>query len=110
MKKIYLFLLFLVCLLSTSAIGEAMTNKSNGAGEIDLSGDYPATKSRSLLKPIQVFIAEQSIKVNFNDVLGTIDVSVYDEAGNAVYQQSVNTYAGQQLFIDISSFHSGKYT
>jgi len=111
MKKIHLLLLLLCCFGSTLTMGETLESKSyNSEGEIDLSGDLPAGKQRSLLKPIQAFIIGQSIKADFNDAMGTIIISIFDEAGNAVYQQSVNTYAGQQIFIDITSFSLGKYT
>ena len=108
MKKIYLFMLLSCCFLMASI---AMNAKSSDtAKEIDLSGDLETGKQRSLIKPIQVFIIEQSIEVDFNVGLGTIDVSIYDETGNAVYQQSVTTYAGQRIFIDITSFNPGEYT
>jgi hypothetical protein len=35
---------------------------------------------------------------------------VYDGYGDAVYQQPVNTFAGQQVYIDITSLDSGEYT
>ena len=103
MKKNLLFLMVLGCLSITSISMKAQS-------EIDLSGQYAAGKSRSLIPPIQAFVIGQSIEADFNASLGTIVVSIYDEAGNAVYQQSVNTYAGQQIFIDITSFNPGEYT
>jgi len=110
MKKIHLLLL-LLCFGSTLIMGETIVNTSlDSESEIDLKGDFQVEKQRSLIKPIQVFITGQSIEVDFNDALGIIAISIYDEAGNAVYQQSVNTYAGQQIFIDIASFNLGKYT
>ena len=69
--------------------------------ELDLIGNLSANKQRSLVKPIQAFISEQSIEVVFNAGLGTIKVSVYDdETGIAVYQQSEITYDGQVVFRD----------
>jgi hypothetical protein len=35
---------------------------------------------------------------------------IYDETGNAVYQQSVDAYAGLRIFIDMASFDEGEYT
>ena len=116
MKRIFLFSLFFCCLLSTSvftAIGETIVNKNcDTAKEIDLNGDLPPDKQRSLslVQPIQAFIINQSIEVDFNASVGAIDLSIYDESGNVVYQQTVNATAGQQLFIDISSFDAGGYT
>jgi len=115
MKQIFLFSVFFCCLLSTSvftALGETIVNKNcDTAKEIDLNGDLPPDRLRSLIKPVQAFIIDQSIEVDFNaSSLGIIDLSIYDDAGNVVYQQTVNATAGQQLFIDISSFDAGGYT
>ena len=115
MKQIFLFSVFFCCLLSTSvftALGETIVNKNcDTAKEIDLNGDLPPDRLRSLIKPVQAFIIDQSVEVDFNaSSLGTIDLSIYDESGNVVYQQTVNATAGQQLFIDISSFDAGGYT
>jgi len=115
MKRFFLFSLFFCCLLSTSVftlVGETIANKSyDTEREIDLSGDLASDRLRSLIKPVQAFITNQSsIEVYFNATLGAIDVSIYDDAGNVVYQQSVNATAGQQLLIDISNFDAGEYT
>jgi len=80
------------------------------ADEVGLSGNYPTDNSRSLIRPIQAFINDQTIEVDFNSTVGTVVVSIYDETGNAVYQESVNGAAGQQLLIDVSSFAAGNYT
>lgn len=108
MKKIHLFLL-LGCLLSTS-MSEAIINNNRDTKEIDLSGDLPPKKQRSLVKPIQVFLSDRFLEVDFNDSLGVIVISIYDETDNAVYEQSVSTYAGQQIFIDTTSLNAGVYT
>ena len=113
MKKIYSILLFICCFVSASIsiMGETAVNKScDTAKEIDLKGNLPQTKQRSLEQPIQAFISEESIEVDFNESVGTIVVSISDEAGNAVYQQTVDAEAGQALFIDITSFEEGAYT
>ena len=112
MKKVNLFLVLFCCLLSTSVIiGETMVNKScDDIDEIDLSGNLPEAIIRSSVKPIQAFVTDQIIEIDFNTSIGTIAISIYDQKGSAVYQQSVNTYAGQQIFIDISSFDEGEYT
>ena len=106
MKRIYLFLLLSCCLLSMSMGG--MVN-SKHSDNIDLMGNLSTSVPKSLVQPIQAFITGQFIEVNFNESLGTIVISIYDETGIAVYQQPVNTYAGQQVFIDITSFEEGEY-
>jgi len=87
-----------------------VNDNKNAAKEINLSGNLSTVKQRSLVQPIQAFITEQFIEIDFNASLGTIVLSMYDETGSAVYQQSVNTYAGQQLLIDITSFDAGQYS
>lgn len=100
MKKIGIILLFCSCFLATSI----------NADEIDVSGSYLAGSTRSLIKPIQAFISNQSLEVDFNSTVETIVISIYDENGNIVYQQSENATAGQKLLIDISTFDAGNYT
>ena len=87
----------------------AMSN-NRGEKEIRLNGNIPAGTVRSLVQPVQVFITDTFLKVNFNASLGTISLFVYDETGSVVYRQSVNTYAGQQIRIDITAFEEGEYT
>ena len=92
-------------------MGERTVNKSYGSErEIDLSGNFPPNKQRSLLKPIQAFNTGQFIEVVFNAAQGAIVITVYDETENVVYLQSVTGSAGQQVFIDITSFGVGEYT
>jgi len=99
MKNIY-FLFFFGCILVTSIKAE---------DEIDLFGDTLSKSTRSLITPIQAFNIGQSIEVDFNSTVGTEVVSIYDEMGNAVYQQSLNASAGEQLLIDISNWEAGSY-
>lgn len=106
MKRIYVFALFFCCLLLTT-MGEMTVNERE---EIDLCDKHIKKKQKSLIKPVQAFISCRSVEVNFNTALGIIDISVYDETGNTVYWQSVNAYAGLQVFIDIASFDEGWYT
>jgi hypothetical protein len=88
-----------------------MHNECNNAGEdIDLMGNLPFPPQRSLTQAIQASKGEHSLQVNFLSRLGTIDVYIYDESGNAVYQQSVNTLVSQQVSIDITPLSSGEYT
>ena len=91
-------------------MSETTANESYERGVIALRGDYTKKKQKSLIKPVRAFISCRSVEVDFNTVLGIIDISVYDETGNTVYWQSVDAYAGLQVFIDIASFDEGWYT
>jgi hypothetical protein len=77
--------------------------------EIELSGKLVDGKQKSLIKPINAFITGQYIEVNLSANLGTIVISIYDETGGLVYQQSVITSSVQQVIINISSFEAGEY-
>jgi hypothetical protein len=97
MKRFFIFMLF-CCLLTMTT-------------DADEDDDVPTDKiQKSLIKPIQVFIVGQSIEVSFNVTVGITVISIYNEMGSAVYQQSVTAYAGQQTFIGIVSFEEGEYT
>jgi len=100
MKKIFLLLIIVCCFFATPL----------KADEVDLNGNSSADLTRSLIKPILAFINDQTLEVDFNSTVGTVVVSIYDEMGNFVYQQSVNGTAGQQLLIDISGLDTGNYT
>ena len=84
--------------------------KSNQSHPIDLDGDFTVEKQRSLVIPIQTYLSDQSIEVNFSSSLGTIAIRIYDENENIVYKKSVDTYSIQQIFINITSFVEGVYT
>jgi len=100
MKKICLLFLFICCFLATPM----------KADDVFLTGESPANVTRSLIEPIQASINDQTLEVDFNSTVGTVVISIYDEMGNVVYQQSVNGTAGEQLLIDVSSFDAGNYT
>jgi len=101
---------FIFCCFLTTALGNALQNKSNDTErEITLGGDLSAEKQKSLIKPINAFITGQYIEVNLSANLGTIVISIYDETGGLVYQQSVITSSVQQVIINISSFEAGEY-
>lgn len=110
MKKTCLFILFFCC-FSMLSIPVSSTNRDI-AEEIDLMGNLTTTQQRSFINPpVQAFIhRQQFLEVDFNATLGSIDVFIYDERGNAVYQQSVTAYAGQQILIDTAFFNQGNYS
>lgn len=108
MKKASLLLVLFFTAVSLNVMSNVCTNAE--VDQIELSGYLSGQKQRSLTKPVQVLKRENSLQVNFSANLGTIVISVYDGYGDAVYQQPVNTFAGQQVYIDITSLDSGEYT
>jgi hypothetical protein len=110
MKKNYLLLFFCFSLFFIASVDAKSNECSDLLEQIELMGEFRAHKQRSLEKPIQAFISEYSLQVNFLPNLGTIAVYIYDEQGAIVYQQSVNTSAEQDVYIDITFLSSGEYT
>jgi len=116
MKKTILhsIILFVICLLNVNLISanSDIFTETEENDPIDLSGNLPNNSTRSLtsLSPISIFQYQDYIEVGFNSSLGAINVSIYDDEGNVVYQQSINASAGQQLLIDVSDFDAGTYT
>lgn len=64
---------------------------------------------RSVYSPICAFVGVSELDIDFLSDVGSIDVIVYDELGNTVYQKFVNTPAENHLTIDISDWESGNY-
>ena len=77
--------------------------------EIELSGSLPEISTRSVICPVRAFKSTSEIRVNFLYNLGDIDVVISDEAGDVVYERTVNTSVEDQIFIDISSLTQGIY-
>jgi len=114
MKKLFELLIvtgiyFLAVPVCMSATSSTQTTDDDTQG-IDFNGDLNLNLQRSLINPIEAFVTEACIEVNFNASLGNLSLSIEDEWGNVVYRQAVNASAGQALFIDIGSFEQGFYT
>jgi hypothetical protein len=79
--------------LSSSLLGDSVK-------EIDLDGELPDNKQRTLRKPIEAFIAGESIEVNINAVMELVLITIYNEAGDIVYQQSESTDSEMHININ----------
>ena len=108
MKKILLLIIVSICFMDAGAIAVECNNLDEE--DIELGGDLSGRQTRSLMKPIAAFKDANFIQANFLANLGTITIYIYDEYGDVVSQQSVSTFAGQQVSIDITFFSSGEYT
>jgi len=113
MKKLFgLLLVTVICFLAVPVCISATlpTQTTDDTQGIDLNENSTSGSQRSLINPIKVFVAGACVEVYFNASLGNLSLSIEDESGNVVYWQSVITYSGQLIFVDISSFNTGEYT
>jgi hypothetical protein len=101
MKKLSVFV-FLIAL----SIGNA-----KATGKIILSGNLEETPAqRSIPKPIVASLETDALRIELPARLGTIDITIDDELGNTVYQQSVSTTTAQTVVINLAFWNSGEYT
>jgi len=115
MKKTigFLTLLFTCCLFNVDSspanICIAETKKSN---PIDLLGNLPGGSARSLiaLPPISAIQYADYIEADFSGLLGKISVSIYDAAGNPVYDEVIDTSGQSVLYIDTTGLEEGEYS
>jgi hypothetical protein len=107
MKKVFLLLLIFSTCFFTMSDARVVDEDFE---EIVLYGDLPTNRQRSLANPIQAFKNENSLQLKFSSNLGTIVIYIYDETDSVIYQQSVSTNSGQQVYIDITLLSSGEYT
>lgn len=92
-------------LLSFPSINDSMDVEE----EIELIGSLPDISTRSAICPIQAFCSTSEIRAIFPCDMGDLDVVIYDDADQVVYERTVNTSTEDQLFIDISSLGQGIY-
>lgn len=110
MKKTILIGLAFLCVLVMDAISSSSSIKYlQGKKKIELSGCLLANQPRSVFSPIQAFLSISELNIDFLSDVGSIDVVVYDEFGNAVYQKTVDTLTENHLTIDISAWNPGNY-
>jgi hypothetical protein len=101
MKKLSV-LLFMIAL----SIGNA-----KATDQIILSGDLtPETRERTLPQLIEAFLETDALQIELPAHWGTINISIVDEFGDVVYQQSVSTTTAQTVVIDLAFWSSGEYT
>jgi hypothetical protein len=83
--------------------------KSNENNKIDLSGNFPDTRTRSVLGPILLIQYTECFDAVFNNDLGIVTIQIIDKT-NIVYQSSINTSMSKQISINIDDFISGEYS
>lgn len=78
--------------------------------EIELMGSLCDENVRALIiTPIDATINNTSLNALFLNNLGTINVVIYSDSGNTVYDENVDTSNSSVLTIDVSNWDSGSY-
>ena len=103
------FFLFFVCLLSVSVVSHSM--KIHGPlKKIHLQGILDNSSPKSGVQPVEAYQFEDYLQVIFLTELGSLNIEVADEAGEPVFQTTVNATSGSELYIDAESWNNGEYT
>jgi hypothetical protein len=77
----------------------------------DPGGIGPMMLSRSLTTTVvTASLNEPELVVDFSRPVGTATISILDEFGSVIYQESIDTYSNLETVIDTSVFDSGNYT
>ena len=112
MKKKILFLsvVFTVCLLNTGLLSANNTDVPDKNKDVELTGNLLEPGTRSLLPPISAIQYSNYIEVSLSRFLGEISVSIYDEANNVVYTETINPATQPVFCIDTGFLCAGVYS
>ena len=79
----------------------------NGLDEIVLHGDLLMSVGPDA---INAGVGEDAVYIQFNQNLGNVSVSLYNESGALIYNNVVNTDVQQSVIIPINNANSGSYS
>mgnify|MGYP002391577889 CR=1 FL=1 len=78
--------------------------------EIELKGSLHEGSIRSLVEnPVQATISTSTLQVLFLCNVGIVQVEISSQAGNLIYNETVDTDLQDYLSIDVSGWQSGFY-
>ena len=83
------------------------------AGNIPLKGNLAGggpMKTPFPTLPVEAWQNDADIQLTFLVDLGSLNITVADEAGEPVFQTTVNATAGSKWYIDAESWNGGEYT
>jgi hypothetical protein len=60
--------------------------------------------------PVRAMIDDTELFVFFDSTIGIATISTYDETGQLVYQNTIDTGLSSQLSIEVGGWDSGNYT
>jgi len=116
MKKIFILFCLTLGLLTAPCFFPESTQISVSANdkpvmsEMELEGSLATSHPRSLFKPIQAFLVDQThIEIKFFATLGNLDILVYDALGNEVYRDNIDALAGNTNIVYLTGWSAGNY-
>jgi hypothetical protein len=115
MKKAILFTVtYLVIAMfngycGTTSFFHSVSTKSNENNKIDLSGNFPDTRTRSLSEPIILMQYSTYLEATFYNNLGIIVIEIRDKENNIIFQDSINTNTQKQYQILVSTYGEGNF-
>jgi len=102
------FIYFVVFLLMSVGIVSAV-NIPVQSGSTNTGGGTRPTKTRMFI-PLSVDMNDTDITICFTSPVNLATITVTDETGFPVYQQSMDTDTDSVMTIPVGGFDSGKYT
>lgn len=117
MKK--LLSLFLASFLSVCTIEAAVNSDQSipnqfvtpddppSSNKIDLHGNIAYNTSSY---SIEAFVCKNSVQICFHQNFGYVNITLLNETGSVVYNNTVNTAVQQTFYIPLSGTSSGNYT
>jgi len=104
MKRLFLFTLLFLLLISSNVFS------------IDVPVVIPTPKPNiqntirpSMVTSLQVYVTDSEIVINFDSSLGISFLSLTDESGRLVYQETVNVTSGLIYYLPIDLPENGNY-
>lgn len=111
MKNAILFILSImpingICTTIQSIREVSLLQQNN---KVDLSGNFPQTRTRSLFEPILLMQYSEYLGVNFFQNLGEIIIEIKDDRNNIVYYNIIDTNIESEYRISLLGYRKGNY-
>lgn len=62
-----------------------------------------------IISPINATIDDPVLAINFNSPVGIVTITVYGQADQLLYQETIDTTTGSELDIQVGGWDSGNY-
>lgn len=108
--RIGMIMLLTTIVFNLTISGGEIKRSQGGTSEIVLIGKFETGGLRSGGDVITAEIQDGVILALFHKDVGELLITITNEAGNTVYEATVNTPVQQQLFIPLAGLPSGTYT
>ena len=106
MKKTFIaILLFVFAAGITANNNQATTQTNQPSAPIPLSGILAKNQQH----PITLFQGNNYLEASFNNI-GKVYIVIQNEKGSIIYQNSIDTSAGNKLIIPTYNYYKGEYT